>query len=123
MKDMQNTAIDDATVKDIVIGACGALSMFSITRFFKNSDSTKERLRNLESFKREMELFRDQLNSDHETINNKLSGLSDHSKKTDIKLVNLDRDIKAVNKDVRHTNNNVKMVRDLMHDLLKDKDK
>jgi phosphoribosylamine-glycine ligase len=50
MKDMQTEAfIDESTAKDVLIGVGGALSMFSISRFFKGHDSVKERLRVLEN--------------------------------------------------------------------------
>lgn len=50
MKKMQaNGYIEDLSITDKAIGVAGFLAAFSFTRWFKNNDSVKERLRHLET--------------------------------------------------------------------------
>ena len=120
MSTLQANKITELTdFKEAAIGAASAMVVFFSTRFFKNNDSLKERVRELENFRKEMELSTKQIMSEHEFIRNTLIDLKNHEKETDIKLVKLDRDIRAINKDIRHTNNNVKHGTEMLETLLK----
>lgn len=108
-----NRFIEDLTTTEKTLGIAGFLSSFFFARFFKNSDDIKKRIRSLET-------GHEIIKSEHEFIKNTLINVQDQQKNHSVRLLDIDRDLIAIKKDVNHTNNNVKGISNQIEGFLKE---
>lgn len=108
MKNMQAAEfVDDASVKELVVGAIGAISMFFFGRWFNNKDSIKVRLRKLET-------GHEVIKSEHEFIKNTLINVQEQQKRQGDSLIDLERDVQEAIGTAEHTLRNVKLTQQML---------
>jgi predicted FMN-binding regulatory protein PaiB len=124
MKDMQtDTFIDEPTLKDVIVGVGGAVSMFIMTRFFKSGDSLKERMRKMEEFAAAQRIVNENTLSNQETMQNSLNGIIETIKLQGEVQINQSRDIIDCKREVaetlkaaKHSMRNAKQTRILLEE-------
>ncbi len=99
--------VDDASVKELVVGAIGAISMFFFGRWFNNKDSIKVRLRKLET-------GHEVIKSEHEFIKNTLINVQEQQKRQGDSLIDLERDVQEAIGTAEHTLRNVKLTQQML---------
>lgn len=112
VKTITSNFVEDLDTTDKAIGVIGFLSSFLFLRFFKNNDDIKSRVRNLEK-------NHEVIKSEHEFMKNTLINVQEQQKKHSSQLVDIDRDLILLKKDINHTNNNVKGISGQMTEMLK----